>query len=49
MISSDVEIPAASQSVYGKSVGDMIEDGMEVLANGDVRGIFHGRQIMSSG
>ena len=35
-----MEIPAASQSVYGKSVGDMIEDGMEVLANGDVRGTF---------
>lgn len=41
MTSSDVEIPAASQSLYGKTVGDMVEDGMEVLTNGDVRGTFH--------
>lgn len=41
MTSSDIEIPAAGQSVYGKSVGELIEDGMEVLANGDVRGTFH--------
>ena len=40
MTSSGVEIPAASQSLYGKSVGDMIENDMEVLENGDVRGTF---------
>ena len=40
MTSSDVEIPAAGQSLYGKTVGEMIGDGMEVLKNGDVRGEF---------
>lgn len=28
MISSDVDIPAASQSIYGKPVGSMTEEGI---------------------
>lgn len=40
MTSSGIEVPAASQSLYGKTVGQMIQDGMQVLTNGDVRGTF---------
>ena len=40
MISSDIlTIPAVSQSLYGKSVGDMI-DGVKVLEDGTVTGTF---------
>lgn len=38
-LSSDVEIPAAGQDLYGKSVGDMVE-GIEVAENGAVTGTF---------
>lgn len=40
LISSDVEIPAASQSLYGKSVGDMIENDVSVSEDGSVSGTF---------
>lgn len=39
-VSPDVEIPAAGQDLYGKSVGDMVE-GIEVAENGAVTGTFH--------
>ena len=35
-----MEIPAADQSLYGKSVGEMISEDMTVLANGAVMGTF---------
>lgn len=41
MISSDVlTVPAAGQSLYGKSVGEMIGTDVKVLKNGDVIGTF---------
>nr|DAP07786.1 MAG TPA: hypothetical protein [Caudoviricetes sp.] len=40
MISSDVEMPAASQSLYGKSVGEMINDDVLVAKSGAVTGTF---------
>lgn len=39
-VSPDVEIPAAGQDLYGKSVGDMVED-IEVAEDGSVTGTFH--------
>ena len=42
MIGSDImTIPAAGQSLYGKSVGDMIGNDVKVEASGKVRGTFH--------
>lgn len=38
--SPDIEIPAAGQELYGKTVGDMVENGMEVLEDGTVKGTF---------
>lgn len=40
IVSPDVEIPAAGQDLYGKTVGDMVEDGMKVLSDGTVEGTF---------
>ena len=40
MITPDIEIPAASQELYGKTVGDMVENGMRVLEDGTVLGTF---------
>ena len=40
IISSDVEVPAASQELYSKTVGDMVEDGMKVFSDGTVEGTF---------
>lgn len=40
-MSSDlISVPAASQSLYEKSVGDMIEPGMYVRGDGSVFGTF---------
>lgn len=36
--SSDIKIPAADQSFYGKTVGEMIDDGVEVAEDGTVTG-----------
>lgn len=41
MISSDISIPAASQNLYGKTVGEMVTEDTEVLASGRVSGTFH--------
>ena len=42
MISPDImTIPAASQDLYGKTVGDMIGSDVKVSANGEVTGTFH--------
>lgn len=42
MISPDVlTIPAASQDLYGKTVGDMIGSDVKVSADGKVTGTFH--------
>ena len=42
MIGSDImTIPAAGQSLYGKSVGDMIGNDVKVEASGKVKGTFH--------
>ncbi len=41
MIGSDImTIPAASQSLYGKSVGDMIGSDVKVMEDGAVEGTF---------
>ena len=40
MDSGLISIPAASQSLYEKSVGDMIEPGMYVRGDGSVFGTF---------
>lgn len=34
-------MPAAGQSLYGKSVGEMIADDVKVLEDGSVHGTFH--------
>lgn len=36
--SSDIKIPAADQSFYGKTVGEMIDDGAEISPEGVVSG-----------
>ena len=42
MIGSDImTIPAASQSLYGKSVGDMIGSDVKVMEDGAVEGTFY--------
>ena len=42
MISSDImTIPAAGQSLYGKTVGDMIGNDVMVGTSGKVKGTFH--------
>ena len=40
-VSPDIEIPAAGQDLYGKTVGDMIGDDVEVSESGAVTGTFH--------
>ena len=34
-------VPAASQSLYGKTVGELVSDDMKVLYDGTVTGTFH--------
>ena len=42
MIGSDImTVPAASQSLYGKSVGEMIGNDVKVMEDGKVVGTFH--------
>lgn len=42
MIGSDImTIPAAGQSLYGKSVGEMIGNDVKVMEDGKVEGTFH--------
>ena len=41
VVSPDIEIPAAGQDLYGKTVGDMIGDDVEVSESGAVTGTFH--------
>ena len=42
MMGSDIlTLPAASQSLYGKSVGEMISADTKVLHDGTVTGTFH--------
>lgn len=42
MIGSDIlTIPAAGQSLYGKSVGEMIGNDVKVMEDGTVVGTFH--------
>lgn len=42
MIGSDImTVPAASQSLYGKSVGEMIGNDVKVMEDGAVVGTFH--------
>ena len=40
-VSSDIEIPAAGQNLYGKTVGEMIGDDVSVADDGAVTGTFH--------
>lgn len=41
VVSPDIEIPAAGQDLYGKTVGDMVGDDVEVSESGAVTGTFH--------